>query len=66
MVTINFWGKSRARCLKVNNKGNPEFEQPIKARFQCYPLSWYILIAISIVVNITPKTTDFNIEKFFY
>ena len=66
MATINFWRKSRARCLKVNNKGNPEFEQPIRARFQRYPLSWYILIAISIVVNITLKTTDFNIEKFFY
>ena len=63
---INFWRKSRARCLKVNNKENPEFEQPIRARFQRYPLSWYILIAISIVVNSTLKTTDFNIEKFFY
>ena len=66
MATINFWRKSRARCLKVYNKGNPEFEQPIRARFQRYPLSWYILIAISIVVNSTLKTTDFNIEKFFY
>ena len=57
--------KSRARCLKVNNKGNPEFEQTIRARFQRYPLFWYILIAISIVINSTLKTTNFNIEKFF-
>ena len=42
MATINFWRKSRARCLEVNKKGNAEFEQPIRARFQRYPLQKHL------------------------
>ena len=69
MTEINFRSKSGARCLEVNNKGNSEFEWPIRAGFQRYQLSWYILITIVFVIVIvivgTIITINFNIEEVF-
>ena len=34
-------------CSEVNSTGYPEFDEPISARHQRYPLFWYILMAHS-------------------
>lgn len=44
---INLLIVLRWRCSEINSKRYSEFDKPIKARLQCYPPFWYILIPAS-------------------